>query len=801
MTRLFIRSFSVVLLAVCLVDAVAAHGPVLTEFLARNDSGLQDEDGDRPDWIELHNVMGAGAVDLDGWSLTDDPANLAKWTFQPGTALGAGSFQIIFASSKDRRDPAGTLHTNFKLSGGGEYLALVDAAGIIVTQFSPQFPPQTDDISYGLSFNPSPTANERFFTTPTPNGPNFVGSPPAWGALHTPHQPVDSDAVAVSVLAPTLGASAPVVDLVQRVMYGSAQTTPMLDDGVAPDVIAGDGIYTGSIPASTSGPGEMVRYRIIVSDALGVTTLPPFLDPLGSPEWYGTVVLDPGLAVSPLPVWEWFVENPSAATTEAGTRCSLWVEDQFYDNVKVKRRGASSAGYPRKSFKFDFNPNHRPVLQELGVPIDEANLNTHWSDKAHVRQLLSFFLYDVVGSPGSVSFPVRIEQNGIFYSVQTFIEEPDRFLLERAGEDPNGALYKMYNTFTSGTTGVQKVTRTHESNADLQAFVAAVQAGGPGMENYLFDNLDVPKVLSYLIATWLIHENDHVHKNYFLYRDSDGDGEWQFVPWDKDLTWGRNYNASIGGVLNDEISFDDPQRSHVLMGDSQHTNPGGRWNRLIDRIYGNPRLREMYLRRLRTVCDELLQPPGTPAPELWMEARINDAYTLMAPDVVLDAARWGVPTWHTPRNFQEAKDRMISAYVVNRRGYLYGSQLAVNGGLVPEGDTGRTRLRITGFDASPASGNMAEEYIEVTNDAPWATDLSGYQLEGAVSMTVPPGTVVEAGGRVFLSASPLAFRERVIPPHAGEGHFVVGAFSGDLVAGQTVILRDPKGRVRARIVL
>ena len=147
--------------------SASAQGPVLTEFLARNDGGLQDEDGDRPDWIELHNVVGAGSVDLDGWSLTDDPANLAKWTFQPGTVLGAGSFQIIFASSKDRRDPAGTLHTNFKLSGGGEYLALVDPTGIIVTQFSPQFPPQSDDISYGLSFNPGPTTAERYFTTPT----------------------------------------------------------------------------------------------------------------------------------------------------------------------------------------------------------------------------------------------------------------------------------------------------------------------------------------------------------------------------------------------------------------------------------------------------------------------------------------------------------------------------------------------------------------------------------------------------------------------------------------------------------
>ena len=181
MTGLFARFFNAVLLAVCLVGSVPAQAPALTEFLASNDSGLQDEDGDRPDWIELHNGAVVGAVDLGGWSLTDDPASLAKWSFQPGTILAAGAYQIIFASSKDRRDPTGTLHANFKLSRGGEYLALVDPAGSIVTQFSPQYPPQTADISYGLSFNSAPTVLERFFITPTPGGPNGVGGPPAWG--------------------------------------------------------------------------------------------------------------------------------------------------------------------------------------------------------------------------------------------------------------------------------------------------------------------------------------------------------------------------------------------------------------------------------------------------------------------------------------------------------------------------------------------------------------------------------------------------------------------------------------------
>jgi len=60
------------------VDPTANPGEVvLSEFLAANETGLLDEDGEAQDWIELQN-RGATSVDLEGWSLTDDrafPAN------------------------------------------------------------------------------------------------------------------------------------------------------------------------------------------------------------------------------------------------------------------------------------------------------------------------------------------------------------------------------------------------------------------------------------------------------------------------------------------------------------------------------------------------------------------------------------------------------------------------------------------------------------------------------------------------------------------------------------------------------
>jgi hypothetical protein len=129
---------------------------VLSEFMADNASTLADEDGDFEDWIEVRNLTSA-PVSLQGWRLTDSAGNPAKWTF-PAMTLAAGGHLVVFASSKDRRAAGAELHTNFKLSSGGEYLALVRSNGTVATAFSPAYPPQIPDVAYGLALQGAATA-------------------------------------------------------------------------------------------------------------------------------------------------------------------------------------------------------------------------------------------------------------------------------------------------------------------------------------------------------------------------------------------------------------------------------------------------------------------------------------------------------------------------------------------------------------------------------------------------------------------------------------------------------------------
>jgi hypothetical protein len=144
------------------------HGAIhVHEFLASNADGLLDEDGDASDWIELFNG-GATPVNLVGWFLTDDVADLTRWTF-PSTLLGAGERIVVFASGKDRTQSGLPLHTNFKLSAAGEDLCLVRPDGATLESIYLAYPAQDTDVSFGLKDSSSA---EGYFATPTPGQPN-----------------------------------------------------------------------------------------------------------------------------------------------------------------------------------------------------------------------------------------------------------------------------------------------------------------------------------------------------------------------------------------------------------------------------------------------------------------------------------------------------------------------------------------------------------------------------------------------------------------------------------------------------
>ncbi|MHC4558030.1 MAG: lamin tail domain-containing protein [Planctomycetota bacterium] len=465
--------------------------------------------------------------------------------------------------------------------------------------------------------------------------------------------------------------------------------------------------------------------------------------------------------------------------------------------------------YSRCTQKFLYDPNKPRV--------DEFNLNSTYSDKAYLRQNLAFNAYDWCGCPGSESFPMRAQRNGQFYGVQVFIEEPEEELLEREGFDPDGALYKMYNTFYAGG-GAEKKTREWEGRSDLDYFCNSINnTSGITRHNNIFNQVNLPLTLNYLVATIITHQNDHPHKNHYLYCDSDGSGEWFFMPWDHDLTWGSNWT---GSSYHDYIYANDDQvsgkpktvkPSHPFVGKQDCQEWNYHWNRLIDALLNDATVRQMYLRRLRTVMDEFLKAPGTPNSELFIENRIDKLVAEMSPDVTRDYVKWANPwTWGGqdgyPRDqsFQYAIDVIKYDYLAVRRTHLFFTHNVNNvanyrisgsySAAIPNAQPANSTINFGGYDYNPTTSNQDEEYIQLVNPNAYAVDISDWKLTGGVEHKFLPGTVIIASGSLYVSPNVAAFRSRATSPTGGEGRFVQGNYKGHLSSwGETINLEDKDG--------
>ncbi|HUF64189.1 MAG TPA: CotH kinase family protein [Verrucomicrobiales bacterium] len=159
----------ILFLAACLeVPLSVQAAPVITEFVADN-SLLEDEDTETPDWIEIYND-GDVPIDLEGWSLTNREDRPALWTFGP-LVLQPKTYRVVFASGKDRPLTAttmetGWIHTNFKLPAEGGYLALVAPGGNnVVSAFT--YPLLEKDVAFGRQDNA-----DGYLAPPTPGAAN-----------------------------------------------------------------------------------------------------------------------------------------------------------------------------------------------------------------------------------------------------------------------------------------------------------------------------------------------------------------------------------------------------------------------------------------------------------------------------------------------------------------------------------------------------------------------------------------------------------------------------------------------------
>ncbi|WP_165108775.1 lamin tail domain-containing protein [Limisphaera ngatamarikiensis] len=717
---------------------------ILNEFVAANRTGLRDEDGELQDWIELYN-RGSNTVNLLGWSLTDDPDDPTKWVF-PSVQLGPGQYLVVFASGKDRRDPAPgrRLHLNFQLNDYGEYLALYrpDYPFQPATVFAPAYPEQRTDIAYGLAAD----GQWRYFATPTPGAAN-TGAALA-GITPEPHASVARGWFDHPFW---LHLSCPLPDAVLR------YTT----DGREPTATTGS-VYTGPLWITNTTVLRVAAFAPGYLPSRTVTHTYLFLEsvirqpnnPPGFPSTWGTYAnfpnnivpadyemdwdplrVDPNNPASPvdpaklqdlkeglleLPVLS-LVMNPADLFEPTGLYWSTNVVRKTFPNKPVsvemvlpdgRTAFATTAGIeahgnasrepsknPKHGFKLNFRGDFGPAALEYPVfpesPVKRfddlvlrPDFNTswrHWSD-----------------SPNNGAGAYQRSRASRFRDA--WIKQAFRDMGQVASHNRyvhlflNGLYWGVYDIseqptkhFGAAYYGGDDDEYDAYDQGVLRAGTADVYNAMVGLTG-LADNaryeqmkqyLDVPQYIDYVLLHFFVgHQDWGYNKNWHAVRPRRPGGTFKFFPWDGECIL---LNEDVNRVSNTDV-------------------PAGLHTKLVE----NAQYRLDFADR---VYKHLLAPGGALTREANIARWLYWSNLLYRP-IVAESCRWGdyrrdVHPWQDgtfvlytrETHWQPENQRMVGSYFVNRPGIVLNQLRAA--GLYPGVDPPEFRL---GSVTGPVTG-------------------------------------------------------------------------------------------------
>jgi len=362
----------------------------------------------------------------------------------------------------------------------------------------------------------------------------------------------------------------------------------MVDDGSGNDLIAGDGIFTGTIPGASSN--TMRAFYIAAFDGLALTRFPTLLQSSADvPErtclvrvgdtpvntrfatyrvWMSDDVIDtfqsrPNLSNELLDCT--FVYNNSEVFYNCGIR---------HRGSPFLRNGSGRSPYPadRHGFRIDFNPDRKFRDRE------EINLDgMEGSSRGPLQERASYWFYKQMGLQFSRQEYVRLIMNGRTANIYEDVQKIDGDYIDKwFPGDNEGYIHKIddYFEYSANGTGFSNLDeglkydsshpllketyrwgfekRSHRENDNwdhLFDFAVAMNthssspAYQPKVESVIHPE-QFAKVLAlrHAVGDWDSYGYNRGKNNYFYYALPEG--KWYLLPWDIDFTLGSGNGAS-----------------------------------------------------------------------------------------------------------------------------------------------------------------------------------------------------------------------------------------------------------------
>jgi hypothetical protein len=673
--------------------SVIAPSVRISEFMASNSSTLLDEDGESSDWIEIFNERGE-ELNLAGWYLTDDVTDLTKWRF-PSRVVAGGDYLIVFASNKNRTGADDSeLHTDFKLASIGEYLALVRPDGqTIASEFSPTYPPQTTDVSYGTSQDSTVTG---FLSSPSPGSANETPSPVGVSAAKFSVERGFFDSAFEVTLTPTIPGS--------TIRYTTNGSKPTMSSGTiysSPIDVSGTTTLR-AIAYHPGGPEPVINTHtyVFVDDVVnqGAMSTAITSHPVWGPQMEESLLEIPTVSL---------VKSGSVSQTESETSMELIFPDGtagFQIDCGVEHFGGHSLNSPKKNMRMSFKKAYGPSRLNYDLFGGEAAMdfnqiilrtgshdNWFWTHPSghggvYVRGRWAFDRQLESGNVAPRGRWVHVYINGTYHGMHHMMERPNAaFMASYLGGDETD-----YEALNAGTP----------IDGDKSTWNAMKAVLGDYEE--LQNHMDVKNYADYMLLQFY-GGNDwdwNTSQNWASASRKVPDASYKFFAWDSDVIMRTTLNANVinrGGPENLWTTIKTHDEFRLLLAD---------------------RAQKFFFNEGMLTRDRVL-------------SQIDDLTAVIEKSVIAETARWGNGTW-TPATWQGHINSMKDD-LIDRRTEVVVAQMR-SAGVFPD------------FDApifSQRGGNVAADF-QLTLSLP-ANAVAGqiiYTTDGSdpIADAPPPGS-------------------------------------------------------------
>ena len=373
-------------------------------------------------------------------------------------------------------------------------------------------------------------------------------------------------------------------------------TASMIDNGVGVDASAGDAIFSIALPPQSHR--TLVRYRIIVTDALGKSAMVPYEDDPslnfayfvydGVPEYRNNAnqVVADAAALASLPVYQFLTRaedmsavnayNPSQEIPQGEDARSVYnwsgtmvYNGVVYDNITYRLRGANGRYLTdgKRSMRFRFNDgNWFEPTDQNGEPYPEKWKTLTTGKGFDNRQTLTYalneamtmMLSNLMGLPAPEThwFQFRVIDNaaeapdqwrGDFWGINFALEDYDKRFLDAHGLEA-GNLYKLINQSNDALRQQDYQAPFGVSDGSDHDYIENIlgQASTDIQYRVNLQKYFVFRALAEAVRHYDYWPTGNKNMVYYFEPDytaqNDNLGKLWLMLWDTDATWGPTWN-------------------------------------------------------------------------------------------------------------------------------------------------------------------------------------------------------------------------------------------------------------------